>query len=54
MLATMLQIIEWVIWSRPDSPNNCSGLSNSRSNGPRSRNPMGTHPERASAGSSSV
>ena len=54
MLATMLQIMAWVIWSRPLTPNSASGLSSSMPNGPCSRKPIGSHSERAKAGSSSV
>ena len=54
MLAIMLQIIACVIWSRPASPNSCSGLSSSMPNGPCSSKPIGSQPERANAGSSSV
>ena len=54
MFASMLQIIACVIWSRPASPNSCCGLSSSMPNGPCSTKLIGSHPERASAGSSSV
>ena len=54
MLATMLQIMAWVIWSSPATPNSATGFSSSMPNGPCSRNPIGSHPERAKAGRSSV
>jgi hypothetical protein len=52
--AIMLQIIAWLIESRPLSPKSSSGFRSAMPNGPSSSRLTGSHPERAIAGSSNV
>ena len=55
MLAIMLQIIAWVIWSRPGQPEELRGLEQRRCRtGPCSTTATPNQPDLANAGSSSV
>ena len=53
-LASMLQIMLWVISSRPARPKSASGLRSAMPHGPSATNSAGSHPDRANDGASSV
>ena len=50
----MLQSIAWVMSFRPSSPNSAYGFRSAMPNGPSRRKPIGSHPDFANDGSSSV